>query len=136
MFGNRPDSGDRIDSSDSVESCREHIRDLLDGMIAVAVEELRPQLAEDVEWLRDAYTGPGQDALSGNMHDSLEALGDPHADNWQDLLDRLIRAGDRIKLNGGSVRNWGADVKDVRARMGAIRDSAKQVGSFPLLERT
>ena len=131
MFGDRPDSGDRIDSSDSVESCREHIRDLLDGMIAVAVEELRPQLAEDVEWLRDAYTGPGQDALSGHMHDSLAVLGDPHADNWQDLLDRLIRAGDRIKLNGGSVRNWGADVKDVRARMGAIRDSAKQVGSFP-----
>ena len=123
--------GDRADTGDSVESCREHIRGLLDGMIAHAVEELRPQLAEDVEWLRDAYTGPGQDALSGNMHDSLAVLGDPHADNWQDLLDRLIRAGDRIKLNGGSVKNWGADIFDVRARMGAIRDSAKQVGFFP-----
>ncbi len=123
--------GDRADSSDSVESCREHIRGLLDGMIAVAVEELRPQLADDVKWLRDAYTGPGQDALSGNMHDSLEVLGDPCEGGWSDLLDRLQRAGAKIGLRGGSAKNWAVDLEAVKGIMRGIRDTANHVGSFP-----
>ena len=116
---------------DSVEEWAEHVRELLNAKVMAAVEEARQELAERAAWLKAAYAGPGEDALSSRMHDSLAALGDPDAGDWSDLLARILDAGDRIKLSGGSARNWHEDVQSVKAAMRSIRDIADELRDLP-----
>ena len=116
---------------DTVEEWAEHVRGRLDAKVRAAVEEARPMLAERAAWLRAAYAGPGEDALSSRMQDFLAALGDPDAGDWSDLLARVLDARDRIKLTGGSARNWREDVQDVKAAMRSIRDKADELRDLP-----
>lgn len=116
---------------DTVEGWADHVRGLLDEHARAAVEEARAELAERAAWLRAAYAGPGEDALSSRMQDWLAVLGDPYAGDWPDLLGRVLDARDRIKLSGGSARNWHEDVRDVKDAMGEIRDKAKELGNLP-----
>ena len=116
---------------ETVEDWEQHVRKLLDDKLRTAVEEARAELAERAAWLRAAYAGSGDDALSARMQDSLAVLGDPNAGDWSDLLRRVLDAGERIKLSGGSARNWHEDVRDVRAAMGSIRDMAKGFKALP-----
>ena len=51
------------------------------------------------------------------------------------LLARVLDAGDRINLSGGSARNWAADIKEVKAAMRSIRDMAGELNGLPRLER-
>ena len=53
------------------------------------------------------HAGPGEDALSAKLRDCLEALGDPTAGDWSDLLDRVMDAGGRVNLSGGSAKKLG-----------------------------
>ena len=115
---------------DSVEDWADHVRGLLDGKLRAAVEEARPELAERAAWLRGALEGSGKDALSSSLRDCLAALGDPSAGDWSDLLARVEDAGGRVKLRGGSARNW-ADIKEVKAQMGSLRDKAKELLALP-----
>ena len=116
---------------ETVEDWAEHVRKLLDGKLRAAVEEARPVLAERAAWLRAALEGSGDDALSSSLRDSLAALGDPNAGDWSELLDRVEAAGERIKLRGGSARNWAADIKAVKEAMGSIRDMADELSALP-----
>ncbi len=115
---------------DSVEDWAEHVRGLLDEKLRAAVEEPRPELAERAAWLRGALEGSGDDALSSSLRDSLAALGDPTTGDWSDLLARVEDAGGRVNLRGGSARNW-ADIKEVKAAMGSLRDMAKELRALP-----
>ena len=115
---------------DTVEEWAGHVRKLLDAKVRAAVEEARPVLAERAGWLKAAHAGSGDDALSSNLGECLEALGDPEAGDWSDLLARVQGAGDRVSLRGGSARNW-ADIKEVKAVMGSVRDLANELGGLP-----
>ena len=116
----------------TAESWAEHVRQLLDTNARAAVEGTRPVLTERMEWLQVAHSGPGDDALSSSMRDCLAVLGDPNAGDWCDLLARVLDAGGKIKLSGGSARNWAEDIQDVKTAMRSIRDMA---GAFAKLPR-
>ena len=116
---------------DTVEEWEEHVRGLLDQGAREAVERIRPDLAEQVAWLQGAHTGPGEDALSAKLRDCLAALGDPSVGDWSDLLDRVMDAGDKVNLRGGSARNWGEALGEVKAAMGWIRQTARDLGELP-----
>ena len=116
---------------DTVEGWAEHVRELLDAKVRAAVEEARPVLAERAAWLKAAYAGAGDDALSSRMRDCLAALGDPDVGDWSDLLARVLDAKDRINLSGGSARNWHEDVQSVKAEMRSIRDKARELSGLP-----
>ena len=102
----------------------------MDAFRSEAVEEARPELAALVSWLKEAHTGDS-DALHNSLSDALEALGDPNMGDWADLLERASAAAGRIKLNGGSPKNWGTDIKEVRDRMRRFRDIGKELGELP-----
>ena len=107
-----------------------HIRRLLDAGARDAVEKVRPRLVECVSWLQGAHSG-GEDALSRALDDALSTIGNPAQGDWRDLFRRVTEAGPRIKLTGGSARNWAYDVKEVRDRMRELRETAAQLGSVP-----
>ena len=65
------------------------------------------------------------------MQDWLAVLGDPNAGDWSDLLARVLDARERIKLSGGSARNWHEDVRDVKDAMRSIRDLANGLAGLP-----
>ena len=115
---------------ETVEDWADHVRGLLDETLRAAVEEARPELAERAAWLRAALAGSGDDALSSSLRDSLAALGDPDAGDWSDLLARVEDAGGKVNLRGGSKRNW-ADIDEVKAAMGSLRDMAKGLAGLP-----
>ena len=62
---------------ESVDEWREHIRARLEARVNREVDQARPQLSEDIQWLHATYSGPGEDALSRRMFDFLRALGNP-----------------------------------------------------------
>ncbi len=115
---------------ETVKDWADHVQELLDETLRAAVEEARPELAERAAWLRAALEGSGDDALSSSLRDSLAALGDPTTGDWSDLLARVEDAGGRVNLRGGSARNW-ADIKEVKAAMGSLRDMAKKLRALP-----
>lgn len=106
------------------------IRRLMEEGAQEAVEEVRTELVELASWLRDAHTG-GEDPLSGSLNNALEALGNPREGDSPDLLERAIAAGDRIKLQGGTARNWAHDVREVRDRMRRMRAIGDELGKLP-----
>ncbi len=116
---------------DGPEEWAAHVRGLLDPLAQAAVEGARPELAEWVSWLKDAHAGPGEDALSERLRSTLSALGDPEEGGWKDLLERLNNARGHINLQGGSAKNWAADLKDVKAAMDAIRGIAGRLRDVP-----
>ena len=116
---------------DTVEGWEEHVRGLLDETRRAAVEAARPELVERAAWLRVAYAGPGEDALSSRMQDCLAALGDPHAGDWSDLLARLQDAGGKVNRRGGSPKNWLEDLEDVKDEMSSIREKAEELNGLP-----
>ncbi len=107
-----------------------HVRGLLDAGARDAVEKVRPQFVDSVSWLRSAHSGD-EDALSRTLEGVLAAIGDPAEGDWDDLLERVLEAGDRVNLTGGSARNWACDVKDVRAAMRGLREAAAQLRQNP-----
>ena len=109
----------------------EHVQSLLEDTPRAAVEEARPHLAGWISWLREAHTGPGEDALSRRLHDVLAALGDPNEGDWSDLRRRLLEAAGIINLTGGSARNWAHSVSEVRDRMRSIRDTGRRLEALP-----
>ena len=116
---------------DTVEEWAEHVRALLDRGAREAVERVRAELSERVVWLQGAHAGPGEDALSAKLRDCLEALGDPNTGDWSDLLDRVIDAGSKVNLSGGSARNWAEDLGDVKEAMRWIRETASKLRGLP-----
>ena len=114
----------------SLEAWADHARTLMDAFRSEAIEEARPELAHLVSWLKEAHTGDS-DALHNSLSDALEVLGDPNMGDWADLLERASAAAGRIKLNGGSPKNWGIDIKEVRDRMRRFRDIGKELGELP-----
>ena len=125
------DAAFRALPGDTLEEWREHIRAMLDGRLGRAVDKVRPQLAEDALWLRNAYKGPVENALSSRMHNCLDTLGDSEQGSWSELLDRLQRASSNIKLQGGSAKTWHVPVADVRGKLGEVRDIAKALEKLP-----
>ena len=115
---------------DTVECWGEHVRERLDAKVRAAVEEARPILAERAAWLRAADAESGDDRLSSSLRDCLEALGDPNGGKWSDLLARLLVASGHVNLRVGSARNW-ADIKEVKAVMGSVRDLAHELRDLP-----
>ena len=107
-----------------------HVRALLDTGARDAVEKARPQLVEWVSWLEGAHTGPGDDALSRNLAEVLSAIGNPAEGDWDDLLERVL-AGPKIKLTGGSARNWGYGLDDVKHTMRCLRETENRMGRMP-----
>ncbi len=116
---------------ETVEGWAEGVRELLDANVRAAVEEARPVLAERAAWLKAAYAGPGEDALSRSLRDCLAALGDPDAGDWSDLLSRVLDAGGKVNLRGGSARNWAENLQDVKSAMGSIREKAGELSGLP-----
>ena len=108
-----------------------HVRALLEIGARDAVEKARPQLVEWVSWLEGAHTGPGDDALSRSLAEVLSAIGNPAEGDWDDLLERVLDAGPRIKLTGGSARNWGYSLDDVKDTMRCLRETANRLGRMP-----
>ena len=115
---------------DTVEAWAEYVRQLLDERRRAAVDEARPELAERAAWLRAALEGSGDDRLSSSLRDCLEALGDPNGGDWSDLLARVVAARGHVNLRVGSARNW-ADIKEVKAAMGSLRDKADELTGLP-----
>ena len=107
-----------------------HVRGLLDAGARDAVEKVRPQLVEWVSWLSDAHAGD-EDALSRTLQDVLAAIGNPAEGEWDDLLERVLDAGARVNLTGGSAGNWACDVKDVKDTMRGLRETAAQLRQVP-----
>ena len=107
-----------------------HVRGLLDAGARDAVEKARPELVEWVSWLQGAHAGD-EDALSRTLEDALTAIGNPAEGDWDDLLERALDAGPRVKLTGGSARNWAYDLKTVRDTMRRFRDTADRLRSTP-----
>ena len=116
---------------DTVEEWSVHVRGLLDRGTREAVEGVRTELSEKVVWLKGAHMGPGEDALSTRLRECLAVLGDPHTGDWSDLLARVVDAGSKVNLKGGSARNWGEDLGEVKAAMGWIRQTARDLGDLP-----
>ena len=114
----------------SLEAWADHVRTLMDAFRSEAAEEARPELAHLVSWLGDAHTGDS-DALHISLSDALEALGNPNMGDWADLLERASAAAGRIKLTGGSPKNWRIDIKEVRDAMRRFRDIGKELGELP-----
>ena len=109
----------------------DQIKALLDDGVAAAVEQARPWIVETAAWLRAAHAEAGQDALSARLGDFLDALGDPAAGDWRDLLDRLTAARGHINLSGGSAKNWTRPLAEVKETLGAVRDKAKDLDNLP-----
>ena len=109
----------------------DEIKARLDTSMGAAVEQARPEIVEATAWLNDAYVGVKGDAFSIRLRDFLETLGDPAEGDWHDLLVRVIRAGKRINLSGGSAKNWSHDLRDVKDRLRVFRDTAKELDSLP-----
>ena len=109
----------------------EHVHAVLAPLIEGAVEEVCPQLAESAARLQDAAdSATGTDAIHERLLDVLAALGDPKDGGSGDLLQRVLDAGGRVKLTGGSAKNW--DYLDgVKAEMGAIRNVAVRLKETP-----
>ena len=109
----------------------EHVHAVLAPLIEGAVEEVRPQLAESAARLQDAAdSATGTDAIHERLLDVLAALGDPKDGGSGDLLQRVLDARGRVKLTGGSAKNW--DYLDgVKAEMGAIRNVAVRLKETP-----
>ena len=107
-----------------------HVRALMETDARDAVEKARPQLVEGVSWLEGAHTGPGDDALSRNLAEVLSAIGNPAEGDWDDLLKRVL-AGPKIKLTGGSARNWGYGLDDVKHTMRCLRETENRMGRMP-----
>ena len=108
-----------------------HVRALLDAGARDAVEKARPQLVEWVSWLEGAHKGPGEDGISRSLADALAAIGDPAAGGWDDLLDRAVDAGAKIKLRGGNAANWNYPIEAVRDTMRSLRETAEALGKTP-----
>ena len=115
---------------ETVESWAAHVRKLLDEELRAAVEEARPELAERAAWLRDALAGSGEDRLTSSLRDCLDALGDPNAGDWTELLARVEDARRHVNLRVGSAKNW-ADIKAVRAALRCLRDKADELLGLP-----
>ena len=116
---------------DTVEKWAEHVRELLARGTREVVEKVRPALVERAAWLQGAHEGPGDDALSTRLRDCLAVLGDPNVGDWSDLLARVMDAGGKVNLRGGSAKNWAEDLQDVRAAMRSIRDIARELDNLP-----
>ena len=112
------------------ESWAPHVQALLDAGARDAVEKARPELVEWVSWLQGAHAGD-EDALSRTLDDVLAAIGNPAEGDWDDLLERALDAGPRVKLTGGSARNWAYDLKAVKDTMRRFRDTADRLRSTP-----
>ena len=115
---------------DGPETWAQHVRDLLDSGARDAVEKVRPQLVDSVSWLRGVHSGD-EDALSRTLDDVLAVIGNPAEGNWDDLLGRVLQAGDKVNLTGGSARNWACDVRDVKTAMRGLREMATELRRIP-----
>ncbi len=113
-----------------IEGWRDHIRGLLDAKLVPIVEAMRPQLIEDVEWLAQAYTGPGQDALCDRMSNFLLDLGDPRDGDASELVSRLLVCKRHINLGAGSARNW-VDISRIRDIWVHLRQRIEDLEKLP-----
>ena len=115
---------------ETVEDWEQHVRKLLDEELRAAVEEARPELAERAAWLRAALAGSGEDRLASSLRDCLDALGDPNAGDWSDLLARVQDARGHVNLRVGSARNW-ADIKEVKEAIRSFKNMADELNTLP-----
>ena len=90
-----------------------------------------PKLAEWVVFLGVAFAAAGNDALTPRVAAVLDLLRNPASCPWKDLLDGVMKAKTEIKLTGGSKRNWGDNVDEVKGVLRQIRDLAKDFEKLP-----
>ncbi len=109
----------------------EHVRARMDAYSRAEVERVRPRLVEQVQWLRGAHAGPGEDALSTRLRSVLLIFGDPSDGDWSQFRERAIEAGSRINLTGGSAKNWNEDLDEVKAVLRGVRDTANWLKELP-----
>ena len=107
------------------------IRSLMDEEARSVVDAARPQLTEWVVFLGIAHAAAGSDALTPRVAAVLDLLHDPASSPWQDLLEGVMKAKGEIKLTGGSKRNWGDDIDEVKDVLRCIRDLAKDFEKLP-----
>ena len=115
---------------EGVEDWRENIQGRLGNTLGPAIEEIRPQIADEVEWLRGAYVGPGTDALCSRMPEFLADLGDPTEGEPLELLERMESARRHISLSAGSARNW-LDLPRIREFWHWFRTQTKALIDLP-----
>ena len=116
---------------ESPEEWEAGLRSLMDDEARTVIESVRPLLTEWAEFLRRAHAGAGQDALTPRVAGVLALLGNPSSVGWQDLRKSVIRAKGAINLSGGSVRNWGENIGQVKETLGSLRDLAWEFENLP-----
>ena len=114
----------------SVDAWRENIRAQLGNRLIPLVEDIRDQLTEDVEWLRGAYTGPGEDGLCDRMSNFLADLGDPLRGVAEELFERMREARKHIHLGVGSSKNW-LDIQRIKDFWREFRDRVDYLEKLP-----
>ena len=124
---------------DSVQEWAEGISELMDNVAAVEVEEAHPRIEEWYMFLERAHMAAGPDALwecVGRVLDILKrhftlSLEDLFVFNWKGLRDDVVEAGEEVNLKGGSQKNWGDNLDDVKETLRNLRDLAKEFDNLP-----
>ena len=98
------------------------LRSLMDDEARYVVEEARPLLQEWIDFLRQALDDAGEDALTNRVARVLEALADPSTTPWKGLMQRVLEVRGEINLRGGSDRNWGGNLAEVKKVLVCLRD--------------
>ena len=109
----------------------EGLHSLMDKGARSVVNEARPMLQEWVADLRLAYAEAGEDVQKERVGRVLDALGDPSTARWNELLQRVVEAKGEINLRGGSARNWGGNLAEVKELLGRLRHLAAQFQKLP-----
>ena len=116
---------------DSLEQWADGLSTLMERAMQSSVEDQGPTLNEWVDYLRLAHAEAGHDAQKERVGTVLEILGDLSSVDWKDLMDRVIRASSEINLRGGSDRNWGGSLAEVKAVLRSLREVAQQFEDLP-----
>ncbi len=116
---------------ESPKQWSEGLRSLMDKGARAVVEEARPMLQEWIAYLRLAHAEAGEDVQKERVGRVLDALGDPSTVHWNELLKRVLEARSEINLRGGSAKNWGGNLAEVKKMLGCLRDLGRDFEHLP-----
>ena len=107
------------------------LRSLMDEACRETVEDFRPQLKEWMTFLHENFAHAGQDALTPRVERVLDIL-EPHISSpWKELYSHVIQVKGEINLSGGSKKNWGDMLSEVKQVLGSLREVAKSFENLP-----
>ena len=55
----------------------------------------------------------------------------PRLSHWKELLKRVLEARTEINLKGGSAKNWGGNLAEVKKMLGCLRDLGRDFEHLP-----